>query len=87
MAVTFTGSGTKDDPIQISGVSTNIEAIKAEYECLTQRYGKRRVDWKLERQALIKTPDGRMCDALYIELADGTKVEVWFDITPYFGKY
>ncbi|MFX1561715.1 MAG: hypothetical protein ACFFDP_00205 [Promethearchaeota archaeon] len=87
MGITFTGSGTNVDPIQISGISTNFEAIKAEYEYLNQTFGKRGAEWKLERQVLIQAPNERMCDVLHIELADGTKVEVWFDITPYFGKY
>jgi hypothetical protein len=87
MPITFTGSGTKANPIQISGVSTNFEAVRAEYEYLNQRYGKRGVDWKLERQVLIQITDKRMCDVLHIDLADGTKVKLWFDVTPYFGKF
>lgn len=87
MPASFSGSGTSEDPIQISGVSTNFEAVNAEYEYLRQRFGKKGQDWRLIRQALVKSPAGQLCDQLFIELADGSKVEVWFDITPYFGKF
>ena len=84
---TFSGSGTSEDPIKIAGVSTNFEAIRAEYEYLTQKFGTRQKEWRLETQALITSPNGRMCDLMTIVLADGTKVEVWFDITDYFGRF
>ncbi len=81
MAITFTGLGSKEDPIRISGISTNFEAISAEYKYLNQKYGERGVDWKLLRQALVNDPNGPICDILYIELTDGTNIEVWIDIT------
>ena len=84
---TFSGSGTSEDPIKIAGVSTNFEAIQAEYEYLSQKFGSRQKDWRLETQALIKAPNGRMCDLMTIVLADGTKVELWFDINDFLGKF
>ena len=87
MGVTFSGTGTKDDPIQISGISTNAEAVLAEYQYLDERFGKRGEDWHLELQALIHLPSGGMADMLTIRTSDGQKIEIVFDISPYFGKW
>ncbi|MFX1476348.1 MAG: hypothetical protein ACFFCO_12865 [Promethearchaeota archaeon] len=87
MTVTFSGTGTQDDPIQISGVTTNTEGVRAEYVYLSERFGQRGQDWTLERQALIKLPSGGMGDLMIIKLADSQIVEVYFDISSFFGKW
>lgn len=87
MTVTFSGTGTQENPIQISGVTTNAEAVRAEYVYLNDRFGKRGEDWELVRQALISLPSGGMGDLMTVRLADGQTVEIFFDISPYFGKW
>ena len=85
--VSYKGSGeSQDDPIIIEGVSNNMEAVKAEYSYLSQKFGAKGVDWNLLTQSLIGSND-RMMDQLDIELADGRKITLYFDITKYFGQY
>jgi hypothetical protein len=87
MVVSFSGTGSQEDPIQISGISTNAEAVQAEYQYLNERFGKAGSDWTLVRQALIRLPAGGMGDVMTIRLADGQTAEIFFDISPYFGKW
>lgn len=85
--VSFNGSGeSAEDPVVISDVSGHFEAIDAEYAFLARKYGMRGVDWQFIRQSLLNV-DGRMIDHLEIQLSDGTKVGVFFDISDYFGKF
>ena len=87
MTVTFSGTGTQDDPIQISGVTTNSEGVRAEYQYLSERFGKRGEDCTLVRQSLISLPSSGMCDLMIIKLADGQTIEIYFDISSFFGKW
>ncbi|NWF97039.1 MAG: hypothetical protein HXY34_12930 [Candidatus Thorarchaeota archaeon] len=83
----YSGSGQSfDDPIQMTEVTNNMEAVSAEYAYLRQRYGTRNVDWKLVCQYLLQH-EGRTYDRLDIELKGGDKLSIYFDITPYFGVY
>ena len=85
--VTYQGSGeSTDDPIVIEGVSNNFEAVQAEYTYLSQKFGTRGVDWKMLQQSLIES-NGRMMDKMDIELSNGSKVTLYFDITEYFGQF
>ena len=87
MVVSYSGSGTADDPIRIMGVSTNYDAVQAEYQYLQKRFGVQNRDWKLVRQVLLKTSAGRMNDLMIVQQHDGRQVEIRFDVTEYFGKW
>ena len=85
--VSYKGSGeSQDDPIIIEGVSDNMEAVKAEYSYLSQKFGTKGVDWNLLQQSLMGV-NGRMMDKMELELSDGRKITLYFDITKYFGQY
>ncbi len=72
--------------IVIKGAKSSQDGIPAEYYFLEKKYGKMQVDWKLSRQSLMHQ-DGKHYDLMQIELKDGTKKEVYFDITEFFGKF
>jgi hypothetical protein len=59
--------------------------IAAEYYYLEQKFGQPNVDWKLKRQSVLHVK-GRDYDRMEIELKDGGKKDVFFDITEFFGK-
>ncbi|CAN5338238.1 hypothetical protein BH09MYX1_BH09MYX1_14610 [soil metagenome] len=86
----FEGAGDGDsleDPIRIVGATGEADGVDSEYACLDQAFGSRKHGaWKLLRQALAGK-DGRNFDVMSIQLADGTKKQVVFDITEYFGKF
>ncbi len=85
--ITYTGSGTStDDPICIVGASGHIAAIAAEYTYLRQNYGTQGTDWTLQLQTLIEL-EHKMIDLTEIRLADGRILQLYFDITPYWGSY
>lgn len=66
------------------------KAIAQEYGYLTYLYGERGIDWKLKRQILTthKELDGSLTpvDVFQIVLADGTKKELWIDISSFYKE-
>lgn len=84
--IKYSGSGKSlDDPIVIEGAKNNFEGIRAEYMYIEEKYGRRNVDWRLLRQALLES-NNKIYDKLAIELKSGDVVEIYFDITNFFGK-
>jgi len=85
--ITFRG-GPGDTPataVVISGAPNSRVGIAAEYYYLEQKFGQPNVDWKLKRQSVLHVK-GRDYDRMEIELKDGGKKDVFFDITEFFGK-
>ncbi len=85
--ITLSG-GPGDTPqtaIAIQGAPNTMAGIGAEYLCLEALFGRRGVDWQLERQALLARA-GRHYDEMRLRLADGMVRTVYFDITDFFGK-
>ncbi len=82
-------SGGPGDALQtaivIHGAPNTQAGIRTEYLCLEALFGRRGVDWQLERQALLVSGDRRY-DEMRLRLADGTSKTVYFDITDFFGK-
>ena len=72
--------------IVIKGAKSSLDGIPAEYHFLEKKYGKQQVDWQLRRQSLMHQ-GGKHYDLMQIELKDGTKKDVYFDITEFFGKF
>lgn len=85
----ITLSGGPGDTLQtaiiIHGATNEMAGIRAEYLCLEALFGRKGVDWQLERQALLSSA-GRHYDEMRLRLADGTPRTVYFDITEFFGK-
>jgi len=74
------GNGTSlDDAIIISDCS-HFEGVDQEYIVLKKRFGK----YKLIKQSLIEE-SGKIYDLFEIQLEDGSKIEVYFEITDFFG--
>lgn len=59
--------------------------VRAEYRWLEEHYGRRGVDWELEMQALLR-PGDHPYDRLDVQLADGRRVSIYFDISGFFGR-
>lgn len=83
----YSGSGESiEDPIVISGVKTDLQAVDAEYEYLAKRFGRKGTDWKLVLQSLLGSGK-RKIDSMEIELSNGKRLTLYFDITKYFGVF
>jgi hypothetical protein len=88
------GSATTEDDagetiekaIVIRGAANHVAGVQAEYQWLEGAFGRRGRDWKLQKQSLLES-GGRRYDQMDIELADGTRRTVFFDITEFFGKW
>lgn len=76
---------TPEDPVKITGATDSSVGISAEYNYLNWMFGERNVDWKLNRQYLLNEK-GKVFDKMDIELADGTTLNIYFDISEFFGK-
>lgn len=80
--------GPGDTPataVVISGAPNSRIGIDAEYYFLEKIFGQPNVDWKLKRQSVIHEK-GKIYDRMDLELKDGSKKTVFFDITEFFGK-
>jgi hypothetical protein len=79
------GSGNSpEDAIIIKNAQNRWGVVNAEYLYLQERFGERDTHWKLIMQALLKGE--RRVDWLVIELTDGSRKSIYFDISEFFGK-
>ncbi|MDP3182922.1 MAG: hypothetical protein Q8M54_08925 [Desulfobaccales bacterium] len=69
----------------IKGAPNSQVGIAAEYYYLEKKFGQPKADWKLLRQKLLHK-DGKHYDLMQIQLKDGAKKDIYFDITEFFGK-
>lgn len=69
----------------ISGAPNSRIGIDAEYLFLMKKFGRPNADWKLKRQSVIHEK-AKIYDRMDLELQDGSKKTVFFDITEFFGK-
>jgi len=74
---------TIDDSIEVIGAQNSLEGVAAEYDYLSQRFGKRNEDWTLVSQALVMQ-DERFFDKLSLSLKNNESVDIFFDITGFF---
>ena len=82
----YIGIGTSlKDPIVIEGVTTNSDAIDAEYKYLEKFFGQKQQGWRLVYQQLHRI-DSQVIDELVIQLFNGRKISLYFNVTKYFGK-
>lgn len=81
MKISGGDGSTIDDAIIISDCN-NTEGVHQEYVEIRKRFG----EYRLIRQVLLEHGD-KMYDKLELELKNGEKIELYFDITPFFGKY
>lgn len=80
------GSGTsKEDAIVITAEPPFL-GVTAEYDYIESKYGQNGVDYTLESQFLLNDPNGTHYDLFIIKLKDGATVDLYFDITSFFGR-
>jgi len=76
------GNGSsKGKAVIILGVESELEGVDAEYDYLQRKFG----DFELNNQTFIGEEDKKY-DLLSIKLSDGTKKEIWFDISDFYGR-
>ena len=85
--ISFSGGpgDTTATAVVISGAPNSRVGIDAEYYYLMKKIGQPQVDWKLKRQSVLREK-GKVYDRMEIELKEGGKKSVFFDITEFFGK-
>lgn len=71
-------------PFVISAHAANI-GVPMEYAYLKQKFGLMGTDWKVDIRSLATNLHGRKVETFRLTLADGSKVEFHFDVTPFFG--
>jgi len=72
---------TKDQAIIILGAKSDFEGVDAEYRYLDKNYP----DWEFDEQTLFFEKDMQY-DLMAIELPDGSKKDIWFDISDFYAK-
>lgn len=71
--------------VQIIGVQSSFQGIQAEYQYLSEKFGIRGKDWNLKLQSLAHKEE-KSYDVMRISLKDGREIDVFFDISEFFGK-
>ena len=78
------GSGESiEAAIIILDAKNHAEGVRAEYEYLEGKFGKRGEDWRLKLQELVED-GGKHYDLLDIIFTDGTEKSIYFDISAFF---
>ncbi len=80
------GEGSDESTAVVIQAGNTFEGIAAENKWLEKNFGERGKGWTKGDQSCRSSESGRMYDVIEIELADGTRREVIFDITSFFGK-
>jgi len=76
------GDGSsKEKAIIISGAKSELEGVDAEFKFIQRLYS----DYELDNQTFIGEEDKKY-DLLIIKLSDGTKKDIWFDISDFYGR-
>jgi hypothetical protein len=85
--ITFKGGpgDTPETAVVIVGATNSMTGISAEYYYLEKQFGRRNVDWNLRRQSVLNQK-GKVYDRMDLDLKDGSKRTVFFDISEFFGK-
>ena len=76
------GDGSSCDQAVVIHADNESEGVRAEYAWLEQHYP----GYQRKSQALIQCGE-RPADQLSIVTADGESIDVYFDISEYFGKF
>ena len=85
--ITFKGGSgeTPESAVVILGAPNSIAGIAAEYSYLKKKFGRENDDWLLIRQSVLNQKD-KVYDRMDLDLKDGSKKSVFFDISEFFGK-
>ncbi len=77
---------SRENPVVITATTT-LMGIPAEYAYIGKRFGEKDKDWKVGPIFLLNADHGRKLEGFALELADGKKITIYFDITSFFGKH
>jgi len=77
----LSGDGSSKEKAIIIIATNEKLGVDAEYDYLNLHYP----EWELDEQTLIADQD-RQYDIMSIILPDGSKKEIWFDITSFYGR-
>ncbi len=85
--ITFKGGSgaTPESAVVILGAPNSFAGIAAEYSYLKKTFGQENVDWNLVRQSILQQ-QGKVYDRMDLDLKDGSRKTVFFDIGEFFGK-
>jgi len=72
--------------IKFTEIKTESDGVAAEYEFLAERYGIPKLEWYFQKQTCI-SHQGKRYDIIKIKLLDESILDIYFDITDWFGKH
>lgn len=80
------GDGSSEENAVIINCDNSLFGISYEYSYIEDLYGKPNEDWTVKLQSLIHKNE-KSYDKIEIELKNGYKNIIYFDITRFFGKF
>ncbi len=79
------GDGSSEDNAVIINCSRTFAGVQAEHLFLRKQYDRRNIDWK-NVAVILKDHRERMLVWFILPFTDGTKRDIYFDATAYFGR-
>lgn len=80
------GLGTSiEDAVIIKGAKSSFDGIPSEYIYLESRHGKRGLQWKMLSQSLVH--EGKKSYDILKIVKQRDTMDVYFDITAFYGKF
>lgn len=79
------GDGATEQTAVIINASSSMVGVPAEYEFIKSKYGARRHDRELVKQELYLN-NSKIYDIISIQTANGSSVQIFFNITKFYGK-
>jgi hypothetical protein len=76
------GDGSSIEKAIIIRAKNSHAGVRAEYDWLMQKFP----GFKRVLQSLLTPGDGKAYDEIVIDTADGRRLEIYFDISAFFGK-
>ncbi len=86
--ISFKGGGgaSKKEAVIIAGTEDTVEGVGAEYYFIDKIREVSGQDVQLVKQSLIHDRK-KHYDLMLLRFEDGEEVELWFDITGFYGKF
>ena len=85
-SATSGGDGSSAEQAVVINATTTIVGVAEEYAYIERVCGKRDIDYTVSMQRQIDQ-NARHYDVISVALISGTKRDIWFDITAFFGKF
>lgn len=81
------GNGSCTESAVVINATSSLAGISAEYQWISNQYGRRDQDWKVVSRSHGSSDDGKYYETFHVELTGGARRTIVFDISSFFGRF